>query len=316
MGICWCKSGHGLPFAKPTRVPPDPTLFPNYIQNAQGLWLRHTSWWPRREVPIRGIVVIVSGLGEHSGRYDSVALRFTDAGYVCFSMDNQGAGGSEGLRLYVERFSHFVDDIQLFVYHLQMTYPDLTKLPWFLLGHSMGGLIATHVALRDPSFFAGVILSGPAYAPGKSARIGAFSRALLGCLSNCFPRMPVSSLDVNAVSHNGPVVQLVKQDPFYCSAKLRARFGAELLLAQKDVFAKMDCSTFPFLIVHGEEDYLCCVTRAKDFYNAALSTDKHIKTYPHAYHEVLTELCRQTVMDDIIDFVETHTKTVLHLGDE
>lgn len=43
----------------------------------------------------------MSGLGEYSGRYDSVALRLNKEGYVAFTIDNQGAGGSEGVRLYV-----------------------------------------------------------------------------------------------------------------------------------------------------------------------------------------------------------------------
>lgn len=174
----WVSAGHDLAHAKPSRAPPDATLFPNYMQNEQGLWLRFAEWWPRREVAaVTGVVFIVSGLGEHSGRYDSVALTFTEAGYVCFSLDNQGAGGSEGVRQYVERFSFFVNDIQQFVEHVEAAHPELSHLPRFLLGHSMGGLIAAHVAMRDPAFFKGVVFSGPASAPVTRA-------CTLCCLTN------------------------------------------------------------------------------------------------------------------------------------
>lgn len=305
--LSWFRSGHDLPHANPSRVPPDPTLFPRYIQNAQGLWLRFAEWWPRIETSaIKGIVFIVSGLGEHSGRYDSVALRLNQEGYVCFSVDNQGAGGSEGLRLYVERFSYFVDDIQLFINHIQVKYPELTALPRFLLGHSMGGLISTHVAMRDPQFFNGVILSGPAYG---TPIVGAGLRAAARMLSSIAPKLPAKKLDAAMVSTNTPVVELVEQDPFYSNASLRARFGNEMFLAQDYVIAntKTDKTAFPFLVVHGDKDSLCSPEMSRAFYEAATSTDKDYKLYPGAYHEVLTEVCRKQVLDDVMEFIMKRT---------
>lgn len=315
---CICSAKSTNAYAKAGRTPPDPTLFPNYMQNEQQLWLRFSEWWPHGDgdnsnaaagTPplLRGVVFIVSGLGEHSGRYDSVALRLTKAGYACFSVDNQGAGGSEGVRLYVERFVHFVDDICSFVKFIQAKYPCLATLPHFLIGHSMGGLIATRVALRHPLWFKGIVLSGPAYATVLD--IGSWTRSLLRKLSNWVPKLPVMQLDATLVSHNTPVAELVQNDPYYSNVKLRARFLAEMLAAQDVVSEEVSSgATFPFLIVHGEDDRLCSLQKAKLFYEAAPSTDKKMKTYPNAGHEVLTELCRGEVMEEVMNFITSHTK--------
>ncbi|EPY31786.1 acylglycerol lipase [Strigomonas culicis] len=280
-------AGHNLPYATPSRAPPDPRLFPRYIQNKQGLWLRFMEWWPRHlvERDVKGIVFIVCGLGEHTGRYDAVALRLNREGYAAFAVDNQGSGGSEGLRLYVENFFDFVDDVELFVNKIQDTYPALREKPRFLLGHSMGGLIATHLALRHATLFAGVVLSGPAYR--TTEEIGSVLRRLVFFLSSWVPKLPVRTLDVALVSHNVPVVELVRQDPYYSNATLRARFSAEFLSAQEELRNRMAHSTFPFLIVHGKDDMLCSIEAAREFHRDAVSSDKQMVTYAGAYHEVL-----------------------------
>jgi acylglycerol lipase len=307
--MAWCFSAsHGLKYAVPGRQPPDPELFPNYMQNAQHLWLRFTEWWPHTDggattasTAVKGVVFIVPGLGEHTGRYDSVALRLNREGYVVFSMDNQGAGGSEGVRLYVERFDHFVDDVFAFVEFMQKRYPALKTLPTFLMGHSMGGLVSTRVAQRDASAFRGVVLSGPAL--GLASVPPSFVLAVGRFLSRWVPMLPVYTLDASLVSHNPPVAQFVKEDPFYSNVKLRARFTDEMLVAQKSVEKDLEKATFPFLIVHGEDDRLCSLHKSRWFYEHAPSKDKHLLTYAGAAHEVLTELCRHDVLNDVVKFM-------------
>ncbi|XQJ29329.1 monoglyceride lipase, putative [Leishmania guyanensis] len=309
---CCCSGGHRLAYAIPGRSPPDPQLFPHYMQNAQNLWLHFSEWWPHGDggstpvPPTKGVVFIVPGLGEHTGRYDSVALRLNQEGYVVFSMDNQGTGGSEGERLYVEHFTDFVDDVCAFVKFIQARYAALSNQPTFLLGHSMGGLISTLVAQRDAIHFRGVVLSGPAL--GLPKPIPRFLRSLTHFLSKWLPKLPVYKLNANLVSYNPPVVQLVKQDPFYSNVTLRARFIDEMLEAQDRAAEATSKSSFPFLIVHGEEDELCSLDKSKWFFKNAPSTDKHLVSYPRAAHEVLTELCRSDVMADVMKFINERAR--------
>lgn len=308
MGSCcsWFSASHCLPHATPSRVPPDPDLFPRYLQNKQGLWLHFAEWAPPRDVTrVRAVLFIISGLAEHTARYDSVALHFAREGYHVFCMDNQGAGGSEGRRLYVENFYDFVDDFQLFRRHALARYPDYATLPCCLLGHSMGGLIATHVALRDPGAWAAVVLSGPAL-EADPAMATPCMRSLARAFSRCLPKLSLQKLDTKRISTNRPVVELAEQDPLCFSSGLTARWGAEMLRAMDDVWANMEKCTFPFLIVHGTSDALCSISGSRRFVESAPSKQKRLIEYDGMYHEVLTETKRREVLKDVQGFLDSH----------
>lgn len=259
----------------------------------------------------RGVVFIVSGLGEHSGRYDAVAKFLNAEGFVVFSQDNQGTGGSEGLRLYVDDFNDFVDDVHTFVtYILEERYKaemetiiqgDKRRL--ILLGHSMGGLIAALAALDQPDRFGGVILSGPAFtSPLHPGRVVTF---VLHWLVKVLPKLKVAPLEgkLHLCSANPPVQELLLHDPLYAHGSLRAHFARELSLGQKRLWRSTSRATFPLLMIHGEKDGLCGVDGSERFFKEAPSTHKSMKVYPGAFHEVLTEVCHEEVWLDVMAFI-------------
>uniref|UniRef100_A0A0A9X023 Monoglyceride lipase n=1 Tax=Lygus hesperus TaxID=30085 RepID=A0A0A9X023_LYGHE len=130
--------------------------------------------------------------------------------------------------------------MEQFIHHILNKYmsEELNRLPRVLIGHSMGGLIATHLAMRLPAnFFAAVVLSGPAYAACNEPCT--LTKKLVSGVSRCLPKLPLTHISASFVSHNKAVVELVKNDPFYCNAPLRARFLHELLQAQCEVFARV-----------------------------------------------------------------------------
>lgn len=295
------SSSHDLQFANRSRPPPDPTLFPNYIQNKQGIWLHWKEWVPRNRKTL-GVAFIVSGLGEHAGRYDSLALVMTQAGYHCFSMDHQGQGGSEGNRGYVERFSDYVDDQQLFISRMLTQNPDLSLLPRFLVGHSMGGLIAVHTSARDASLWNGVVLSGPAL-QGDPKVATPFLKGVASLLSSILPKIPVSGLDISLINKNKAVVELALQDPLYRKGLVPARWAYEMLCAMDEAWSTVGSSSYPFLIVHAIDDKLCAVEGSRKFFAKSPSTDKQIREYAGMYHEVLTEVNRHMVIADVMQFI-------------
>ncbi|EKF27476.1 monoglyceride lipase, putative, partial [Trypanosoma cruzi marinkellei] len=123
----------------------------------------------------------------------------------------------------------------------------------------MGGLIAVHVAFRDPGAWAAVVLSGPALELDPRLTTPLLRR-IAPIVSKHFPKLAVRSLDPDLISGNRPIVELAKQDPFRFSVPLTARYGAEMMRAIDDVWENMERSTFPLLIVHGSRDLLCAVS--------------------------------------------------------
>ena len=98
--------------------------------------------WPIDD-PAR-LVVLVHGYGEHIGRYEHVAAALNARGSAVVGPDHRGHGESRGERALVEDFEPIVDDLRAVVAGRAWR-----PLPVVMVGHSMGGLIATRYAQRS-----------------------------------------------------------------------------------------------------------------------------------------------------------------------
>jgi alpha-beta hydrolase superfamily lysophospholipase len=103
----------------------------------------------RRDIPRRprGIAVILHSLGEHSGRYEAAAEKLKNGGYAVYRVDFRGHGRSDGPRGDVQDFRDYLIDIDTVVRYARKVFP---ALPLFLIGHSMGGLVAAAYAAEHP----------------------------------------------------------------------------------------------------------------------------------------------------------------------
>jgi acylglycerol lipase len=128
-----------------------------FLDAPDGLRIGWRRWSPTGE--IRGVVVVLHGIGEHGGRYGEVATRFNDAGYVVAAMDFRGHGRSGGRRGDT-RIPPSLSDIDLM---LRLEAQRNSRRSLLLYGHSLGGLIAFLYALDRNPDLAGVVLTGPAF---------------------------------------------------------------------------------------------------------------------------------------------------------
>src|SRR5579875_1392898 len=117
--------------------------------------LHATAW--EREDP-RHLIVIAHGYGEHIGRYEHVASALGATSGAVYGLDHAGHGRSEGERALIHDMNAVVEDLHLLVRHAREAHPDR---PLVLVGHSMGGLIATRYAQRHGEELAGLVLSAP-----------------------------------------------------------------------------------------------------------------------------------------------------------
>lgn len=307
--ILWTlRSRHNVPNAVAGRKPPDAAIFPFYMQNKQNLWLYWRRWAPTTTVlsKCRGIFFLVGGLGEHCARYDGVAQWLTSQGFVAFSIDHQGQGASEGERVYVERFADYVDDVEQFVKHVAALHPELSAAPKFLLGHSMGGLIATHVALRQPRAWNAVILSGPALEADPKVATP-FMKGLVRTIGDIVPKLGVDSLDITLISRNDAVVQLAQDDPLYPKRPLRARWAAEMLVAMDGVWANIKRANFnALLVLHGQLDRICSPSGSQRIVREAPTKDKRLIEFPGFFHELFNDKAHATVFNELLNFIEAH----------
>ncbi len=127
-------------------------------QAPDGISIYLQAWMPENP---KAALLLVHGLGEHSGRYAELAKRLNSLGISVFTFDGRGHGktASGNLDAYFESYLHYLDDIDVLLGKVKSYSPGL---PVFLYGHSMGGGMAAAYVLKYQPELAGVVLSSPA----------------------------------------------------------------------------------------------------------------------------------------------------------
>ena len=232
----------------------------------------------------------------------NVVNRFVPLGYAVYALDHLGHGKSDGTREYVERFDDFTDTLARYYRMVAGWQPGK---PIFLIGHSMGGLIATTYLLDHQADFRGAVISAPAIAVSSS--ISPMTIALGKVAAVLAPKFGVLALDVNGISRDPAVVQANLADPLNFQGKTTARLAAEMLKAMQRVSAEVGTITLPFIVVQGSADRLVDPAGAQMLYDKAGSQDKTIKIYDGLYHEVFNEPEHDQVLTDVAAWLDAHT---------
>ncbi|MFM6199971.1 MAG: lysophospholipase, partial [Dolichospermum sp.] len=266
-----------------------------------GLDLYYQSWHPGGEV--RGILAIVHGLGGHSGLYKTIVEHLLPREYAVYALDLRGHGRSSGQRGYINTWTEFRDDLQAFLKLIQQQQPGY---PIFLLGHSLGGVIALDYTLhyvKDQSTLAGVIGFSPSI-----GQVGVpLSRVVLGKLfSRVWPRFSLHiGLDFSAGSRNQKILDSYTQD------KLRhtlatARLSTEFFATVDWIHTHAEKWQVPLLILHGGADRIALPAGSQMFYEKVNYPDKLRIEYPGAYHNLHDDINCVEVITDLVDWMNQH----------
>jgi alpha-beta hydrolase superfamily lysophospholipase len=261
------------------------------------------AWLPEQRPHARAAVVIAHGAGEHSGRYDAVAARLVSAGYAVYALDHQGHGRSGGPRGLIRRMDlALVDLYQLVAGATQKT----GGRPPFLLGHSMGGMIATAFALEWPEQLAGLILSSPL---ASLPQVKPPMTVVIRVLSLVAPRLRVTKVDPSRVSRDPEQVKAYEADPLVLHVGLPARTVGEFVATARSFRRRASELKLPLLIMSAGSDLIVAPSGARMLYDQASSEDKTIKVYPDLYHEIFNEVepDRTQVIDELIAWLDAHT---------
>lgn len=270
-----------------------------FFKGVRDAQIYYQGWLPEGDA--RAVLLVVHGLGEHSGRYGNVVDHFVPLGYAVYALDHIGHGKSEGAREFVQGFDDFTETLTIF--RKMVTGWQVGK-PLFLLGHSMGGLIAAYYLLDHQAHFKGAIISAPAVKVGESVSQSTITLGKI--LSKLAPKAGVLALDVNGISKDPAVVQAYVDDPLVFHGKTPARLAAEMLTAMMRVTAEVGKIRLPFIVVQGSLDTLVEPSGAQMLYDQASATDKTFKLYEGLYHEVFNEPERQQVLQDVEDWLAAH----------
>lgn len=245
------------------------------------------------------MVVLVHGLGEHSGRYQHVADAFMDRGFVVLAPDHLGHGESPGRRVFVGQFDDYLPGLRESRRLLDERYPNL---PCFILGHSMGGLITARLLLEDQTRYQGALFSGPAFVaseppPTPVMWIG----RLLAWLA---PQLGMIALDAKGVSRDPKVVAAYEADPLVNHGKVTAGLGIAIFDAMEQVMAAAGELSLPMLIVHGAADTLAAPEGSRAFAERVSAEDLSCNILPGLFHEIFNEPEGREIIATYADWIE------------
>ncbi|MBR9991321.1 MAG: lysophospholipase [Gemmatimonadetes bacterium] len=266
------------------------------LSGVSGLHLAYHSWEPSQP---RAVLVVVHGLGEHSGRYAEFGRRMAEGGIATFAMDLRGHGLSDGQRGHVPSFDVLLQELDRF--HREVRGIKDARVPMFLLGHSLGGLIALRYQEEYDARFRGAIIVSPWLATAMS--VPRWKANIAHALAKLIPVLPLSAgIDAAHVSRDPDVVEAYRDDPLVHDT-VTPRFFSEVSMAMGLALQRSDRIREPLLFMLAGDDHLVDTDKSLRFARSLTATDVTVKVYPDHYHELLNEIDRATIHREVREWI-------------
>lgn len=239
---------------------------------------------PSRQRP-RAVILIVHGLGEHAWRYDAVAQRLNEWGFCVRGYDQRGHGESGGKPGVLSDDDDLLADLQELVEDTRRHIAQPWACPLVLLGHSMGGLVASTFVQRAISPVDALVLSSPALDTGMSL----FQRALTRLLYRWAPDLTVSNgLDPRGISHDPAQVAAYQKDR-RVHDRISARLAQFIDSNGPHVVAAAPTWPVPTLLMYAGADRLVRPEGSRAFAAVAPPARVHSRRFDGLFHEIFNE---------------------------
>lgn len=235
--------------------------------------------------------LLVHGIGEHSGRYEHVGRLLSDAGIDVLCCDNRGFGLSGGPRGHVESFDQFIEDLVA-----PLALRRELGVPVALIGHSLGGLMATRYLESDHPQPDLAALSGPAL----GAEVPTWQRKGAPILSKIVPRLRIKGDLVGDILSNNPEVgEIFRSDPLRVQST-STNMGNEIFEAMVKANTDIGRISLPLRIMHGAEDRLVPALFSEPLTQVPGSVRI---SYPGLQHEIFNEDSHEEIIADMVEWI-------------
>ncbi len=249
----------------------------------------------------KGIIALVHGMGEHSGRYaDFVVPQLNAAGYSVIAFDHFGHGKTEGKRGHCPSYNAVLDSVDNLLKKADEVFDP--ALPLFLYGHSMGGNVVSNYIIKRKSRIKGAIITSPmlklAFNPPTWKLIaGKFMR-------NIYPAFQeATGLEATAISRNTKAVEKYINDPLVHD-KITINFSLPFFEAGEYAIKNASKISVPAFVIHGTADAITAYKGSESFVNNSAGKAS-LKLYKDGFHELHNEPNQKEVLGDIITWLNS-----------
>ena len=252
----------------------------------------------RKPDECQGVVVLVHGFGEHSGRYlEHVIPMLLETNMAVVSYDNIGHGKSGGKRGHCPNYGALLDILNVVTVRAAEKFPDL---PLFLYGHSMGGNLVLNYALRHKTQVAGIVATSPylrlAFQPPK------WKMAVGRLLLKVWPSLTMrSGLDPSGISRVREEVEKYKADPLVHD-KVSPMYSFPVMSAGAWAIAHAERLAVKTLLLHGMADPIIDSKGTEEFHQKSNKTE--LKLFEGGYHELHHDECREEMLQIVQNWLK------------
>lgn len=253
----------------------------------------------------RATIIIIHGLGEHSGRYEHVANYLNEKEYTVLTPDLRGHGLSGGKRGHAPSYEILLDDVTAWIHRVKMQHP---HNPVFLYGHSMGGNIALNYAIRKNGLITGIIATSPWLKLVNPPNI--FVRRLASILSRIAPKITFD----NGLNSNDLSRSTKSREEHDADELVHSRITVRLftIIQKSGCFARKHARelTCPALLLHGGNDRITSRYATQEF--AKHAPGAIFIMLPECYHEIQNEPECVDALDRISNWISKITRSIPH----
>lgn len=246
----------------------------------------------------KAVVVLAHGMGEHSNRYQHVAKKMADNDFSVVAFDHFGHGKTEGKRGHNPSFEAVLESVTKTIEKAKELFPEK---PIFLYGHSMGGNVVVNYALRKNEDLQGVIATSPflklAFEPPK------IKLAVGKLLQKIAPSITMGNeLDATHISREQVEVEKYINDPLIHD-KISPNFSLTFIETGKWAIENANKLNTQMFLLHGTDDKIIDYKGSQEFANN--SKNATLKLYEGGFHELHNDLCKEEMLQDIVDWIKT-----------
>jgi alpha-beta hydrolase superfamily lysophospholipase len=248
----------------------------------------------------RAGIIMVHGLGDHTGRYKYLMKKFSENGFAFAGVDLPGHGRSDGKRGHIRSYRVTREMLDILIREYKKTFPGV---PVFIYGHSLGGGIVLDYLLNNRPSVKGAIITSPwlklSFEPPKFKVITA--RAMNYLIPSL---VQPSGLVTDHMSRDKNVVEAYRNDPLVHNLISVSLFCSATTAAQSALKRAAEIN-IPLLMMHGSDDQITSPGGSREFASANSKTT--LKIWEGGYHEIHNEAFKDDVFNEILTWIGKQT---------
>jgi alpha-beta hydrolase superfamily lysophospholipase len=263
-----------------------------YITNREGLRFFTQRWIPSDP---KGLIVLVHGFGDHSGRYAHVVNHFAGLGYAVATYDHRGHGRSDGRRGDIDGFAPLVGDLNSFVWETRHSVPEGT--PVFIVAMSVGALVTLNYSVTHPNDVDGIVLVSSAI--GLQIDLPGWMRWGGQKLVRLLPKLPVTvEFEASDLTRDQDAIEVYRSDPLVFQ-KFTLRTCQTLMQATAMIMSLAFRIRHPVLMLHVKGDPICSFEAAEKFFAQIPDRGKKLVAFDGNFHEPFNDYVRTEAYREI-----------------